>query len=133
MSKKLLVIICLILAAFFLYWVGSQFAEQLLGWLDVPVTTTNVFNARSSQDYKSVLYVHGPALVFALAALVAVLRNKKLMTFFVEATGELQKVTYPMPKEAGQSAVVVLILVALSVAVLSLYDVIWQNAVLLVM
>ena len=69
----------------------------------------------------------------ALVALVSVLRNKKLMGFFIDATGELQKVSTPTPKEAGQSAIVVVVIVLISVALLTFYDFIWQYAVLFVM
>lgn len=133
MNRKLLVIFCLIIAAIFLYWVGSNLIEQILVWFDVPLTGKGLFEARSQQDYMSLLYVNGPALLITLVALVSVLRNKKLMGFFIDATGELQKVSTPTPKEAGQSAIVVVVIVLISVALLTFYDFIWQYAVLFVM
>lgn len=133
MNRKLLVTFCLIIAAFFLYWVSAQFIEQILVWCDVPLTGKSLWEASSRQDYMGLLYVDVPALLLALASLIYVLKKQSLMDFFVEAVSELQKVSTPMPKEAGRSAVVVVVLVLISVAILTTYDFIWQHAVLYAM
>ena len=133
MTKKNIVIICLILASLFLYWIGSQFAEQLLVWLNVPATGKSIWQATSSQDYLSWFYIHGPALLIAVLALVVALRNQSVMNYMLEAVGELQKVTYPAQKETSQSAVAVVLIVGVCVLILGFYDYFWQNVVLFLM
>jgi preprotein translocase subunit SecE len=66
------------------------------------------------------------ALVTAVLIYFFVYRNQKTFGFFTEAVIELQKVTYPTKKEAGQSAGIVLILVAIAAVILALYDVVWS-------
>ncbi len=130
MSKKNIVIFCLIVAGVFLYWTTSQFAEEILGWLNVPVTGKTLWQATSQQDYLSWIYANVPAVLITVLVLFLIYRSERSMTFFTESVGELQKVTHPLPKEAGQSAIVVVVIVLICVAVLGLYDVIWQRVIL---
>lgn len=133
MSKKNVVTICLILAGLFLYWVGSQFAEQILVWLDVPVTGKSLWQASSSQDYLTWAYVHVSAILVALLALFLVYRSERTMTFFTESVSELQKVSYPLPKETWRLGFAVVVIVAICVLILGLYDLIWQRVILFLM
>lgn len=133
MAKKNIVIICLILAGLFLYWIGSQFAEQVLVWLHVPVMASSIWQATSRQDYLSWFYIHGPALIISLGAVFFAYRSQPVVTYMTEAVGELQKVSYPEPKEASQSAVAVVVIVGVCVLILGFYDYFWQNVILFLM
>ena len=130
MSKKNIVIFCLIVAGVFLYWTTSQFAEQILVWLNVPITGKTLWQATSQQDYLSWVYANVPSGLLTVLVLFLIYKSERAMTFFTEAVGELQKVSAPLPKEAAQSAVVVVVIVLICVAVLGLYDVVWQRVVL---
>lgn len=66
------------------------------------------------------------ALVTAALIYFLVYRSQRAFGFFTEAVVELQKVTYPTKKEAGQSAGIVLVLVAVAAVILALYDVVWS-------
>ena len=126
MNKKTIVTICLIIAAVFLYWVASQFIETALGWFDIPVTA--ISSMRGGLDKNSLLYVQLPSLLIALAAFIGVYKSEKAFGFFLEATGELMKVTYPLPKQAAQSAVVVVVIVFVATMLLAVYDSVWSVA-----
>lgn len=133
MSKKNSMIICLILGALFLYWVSSQFAEQVLIWLHVPVLSQGILQAVSTQDYLSWFYVHGPAFLISVLGFVLSYRSAVFSEYLAESIGELQKVSYPQPKEASQSAVAVVLIVAVCVVILGFYDFIWNHVVLFFM
>lgn len=133
MAKKNIVIICLILAGLFLYWIGSQFAEQVLVWLNVPVMGKSLWQAVSRQDYLSWTYIHVPALLIALAAVVYSYRHPVVVGYLTESVSELQKVSYPAPKETGQSAFAVVLIVGVCVLILGFYDYFWQNVILFLM
>lgn len=115
MKSKKIVNICLIIACIFLYLVASQIAELVIDALELPIT----------RDYWMTI----PEMIAAgVSALVFVIvsRNRIVVEFFVEAVNELSKVTYPTKKESGQSAVVVIVLVAIATIVLALFDSIWS-------
>lgn len=117
MSKtKKILFICLIIASFFLYHIASQFAELVFDWFNIPIT----------RDYGLTIPEFIAAGVAGLV-FIFVLKNRTWMGFFSEAITELSKVTYPTRKEAGQSAVVVIILVAIATLFLALFDYIWSN------
>lgn len=66
------------------------------------------------------------ALVAAVVTYFLIYRNPRAFGFFTEVVIELQKVTCPTKKEAGQSAGIVLVLVAIAAVILALYDVVWS-------
>lgn len=66
------------------------------------------------------------ALVTAALTYLFIYRNPRAFGFFSEVVIELQKVTYPTKKEAGQSAGIVLVLVAVASVILALYDIVWS-------
>jgi len=116
MKSKKIVTICLILVHVFLYWVASQIAELVFDWLNMPI----------KRDYyltiPELIALVGTAIVF-----VIIYKNQRIVGFLTEAVNELSKVSFPTKKEAGQSAVIVIVLVAIAALVLALYDLIWST------
>ena len=115
MNPKKIVNICLIIASVFLYLVASQFTLQVFGWLNVAVT----------QDYWLTIPEIISILMVGIVYLLVV-TNKKAMGYFYDAGTELGKVIYPTPKESSQSAVIVIVIVALATVVLTLFDSLWS-------
>ena len=113
-SRKIITI-CLIIAAFFLYLVASQFTEVLFDWFDFPIMSGFGLTVPD--------FVGAGA---AVAALVFTLRYERAMVFFEEAIAELAKVVYPTRKESSQSGVVVVILVAVATLCLAIFDWGWS-------
>ncbi|MBU0505203.1 MAG: preprotein translocase subunit SecE [bacterium] len=116
MKSRKIVTICLIFVAVFLYWVASQFLDNLFDWLNIAITRD--------------LYLTIPeivAVVVAVGGFFVLIKYKKAMDFFTEAVSELSKVTFPTKKESGQSAVVVVVLVAIATLLLAFYDLIWST------
>jgi len=114
-KTKKIVNICLIIVAVFLYLLASQIVELVFDWLNLAIT----------RDY----WLTIPEFIsIGIAALsyIVVLKNKTVMGFLTEAVTELSKVTYPTKKEAGQSAVIVIIMVAIATLFLALFDTIWS-------
>lgn len=115
MDKKKIVIICLIITALFLYLVASQFAEVIFDVLNIAV----------NRD----LGLTVPELIGAAISGVffaVVLKNQTAMDFFTDVVGEMTKVVYPTPKESGQSAVVVIIMVGIATILLAVFDTVWS-------
>lgn len=115
MDKKKIVTICLIITAFFLYLVASQFAEVIFDALHVVV----------SRDYgltiPEFIGVGIAGLLFVL-----VVKNQIAMDFFIDVVGEMAKVVYPTPKESGQSAIVVIVMVGIATVLLAVFDSVWS-------
>ncbi|MBF0103683.1 MAG: preprotein translocase subunit SecE [Deltaproteobacteria bacterium] len=112
-KKNIIVTICLIIAAAFLYYLASQITELIFDSLKVPVT----------REYG--LAIHAISLFLAVIAFIIALKNKKWMDFLTEALTELSKVTYPTKKESGQSAVVVIVMVSIATVFLAVFDTMW--------
>lgn len=114
MNHKKIVNICLIFVAFLVYLVASNLFELVFDWLKWPVT----------RDY----YLTTPemiAVAFSVVLFLVASQNKILVGFLIEVVTELSKVTFPTPKESGQSAVVVIVMVALATLILAFFDSIW--------
>lgn len=118
MSTKKIVNICLIIAVFFVYLVAAQIAELIFDWLNIPT--------KSLVSGVGLTAVHVIAFGVAALSLFVVLRQKKLTLFLHEAALELAKVTYPSRKESGQSALIVIVMVAVATACLMVFDKLWQ-------
>src|SRR5687767_5332142 len=115
MDKKKTVTICLILAAFFLYLVASQFAGLIFDSLNIAV----------NRDFGLTI----PEFIgvgVAVAAFLIVINYAAAMEFFVDVVNEMTKVVYPTPKESGQSAVVVIIMVGMATVLLAVFDTAWS-------
>jgi preprotein translocase SecE subunit len=116
MKSRKIVTICLIFVAVFLYWVASQFLDNLFDWLNIAIT----------RDF----YLTIPeiiAVVVAVGGFFVLIKYKRAMDFFTEAVSELSKVSFPTKKESGQSAVVVVVLVAIATLLLAFYDLVWST------
>jgi preprotein translocase SecE subunit len=114
MDRKKVVNISLILVSVLLYLVASQAVELLFDVLKWPVNRDFVLTF--------------PEMIsgaLAIVVFVAISRNVTFSSYLNDAVNELQKVTYPTPKESSQSAVIVVGLVALAAFVLTVFDSIW--------
>ena len=115
MKNKKIVNICLIIAAFFLYFVASQIIELVFDNLNMPITRE--FGLTIPEII---------SVVLAGVAFLVVIKNSTWVGFFTEAVTELSKVTYPTRKESGQSAIVVVVMVSIATLILALFDSIWS-------
>ncbi len=116
MDKKKTVIICLIIGAFFLYLVASQFIELIFDGLNLSI------NRDFGLTLPEFLSLAVAALTFFL-----MLKSAATMDFLIESVGELMKVVYPTPKESGQSAIVVIIMVGVATVLLAVFDTLWST------
>jgi preprotein translocase SecE subunit len=114
MNNKKIVIICLIITAFFLYLVASQLSEALFNGFDIPVNNDFVLTVPQ--------YI---GIAIAGLALLIVLKNAVAMGFFSEVVVEMSKVVYPTPKESALSAGVVIVMVGIATVLLVVYDWVW--------
>jgi len=115
MNAKKIVNICLIIVAFFLYLVASQIIELVFDSLNQPITR--------------IYWLTIPEMIaigVAVIAYVIVIKSKACSGFLTEAVTELSKVTYPTRKESGQSAVVVIVIVAIATLFLAIFDSVWS-------
>lgn len=115
MNTKKIVTIALLVASVFVYIVATRVFELVFDALHQPITRDFVLTI------PEILAVVLAALVFFL-----LYRSQKTQTFLTEVVGELSKVTYPTKKEAGQSAGVVIMLIAVAAVCLSLFDIVWS-------
>lgn len=115
MDKKKIVIICLIITAIFLYLVASQFAEVIFDVLNIAV------NRNLGLTVPELIGAAIAGIFFAI-----VLKNQLAMDFFADVVNEMAKVVYPTPKESGQSAVVVIIMVGIATVLLAVFDTVWS-------
>jgi preprotein translocase SecE subunit len=115
MDKKKIVIICLIITAIFLYLVASQFAEVIFDVLNIAV------NRNLGLTVPELIGAAIAGIFFAI-----VLKNQLAMDFFADVVNEMAKVVYPTPKESGQSAVVVIIMVGIATILLAVFDTVWS-------
>ena len=115
MKTKKIINICLIILCVFLYLVASQIAELVFDWLEIATTRNYLLTL---PEIVSIVFC---VLVFVLTS-----RNKRLSEFLNEAVTELSKISYPTKKESGQSAVVVIVMVAIATLFLALFDSVWS-------
>lgn len=115
MKNRNIVIICLILAAGFVYLTASQISDVVFDRLSVPLT----------REYY-LTWSEMIALGVALLTFGLFVTNKKFMGFANESVIELTKVVYPSRKETGQAAVVVVVMVVVATVALSLMDWVWS-------
>lgn len=115
MKSRKIVTICLIIIAFFLYLVASQFTEVLFDWFNFPITR---------EFGLTVPEFIGAGI--AVIAFVFTVRYERAMIFFEEAVAELAKVVYPTRKESSQAGVVVVILVAVAMVCVAVFDWMWS-------
>jgi preprotein translocase SecE subunit len=116
MDKKKSVIICLIIAAFFLYLVASQLAETIFDGLNIAI------NRDFGLTIPEFIGIAVAGLAFAVVA-----KSATSMGFFTDVANEMTKVVYPTPKESGQSAVVVIIMVGIATVLLAVFDLAWSS------
>lgn len=115
MDPKKIVNISLIVVAGILYLVLSRF----FGW---------IFDTAGIAVHRD-FYLTYPEMIGVLVCggiLFVAYTNKKLKLFLVESVGELMKVTYPTRKETIQSALVVVVMVALATVILAVFDSVWS-------
>ena len=114
-KKKFIVIICLIILSVFLYQVASQIAEVVF----------DVFNVAVNRDFVlTIPELIGAGISVVFFALIA--KNQTAIDFFLDVVNEMAKVVYPTPKESGQSAVVVIIMVGVATVLLAVFDTVWS-------
>lgn len=115
MNAKKIVMLSLGVVSVFVYIVASHVFGLVFDALRLAIT----------RDYfltiPEILALATGALTYFL-----IYRNPRAFGFFTEVVIELQKVTYPTKKEAGQSAGIVLVLVAVAAVILALYDIVWS-------
>jgi preprotein translocase SecE subunit len=114
MERKRIVSLGLLVGAVIIYMVGAQVFELLFDALSWPVT----------RDYFLTLPEMASA-VLAVGVFAAAMLSAGFVGFLNEAVTELGKVTYPTPKESGQSAVIVVGIVTVATIVLTFFDSIW--------
>lgn len=121
MNRKKIVIICLIIAAFFVYLVASQLFGYIFDAFDVVVPSLEL-----TRDFQLTI-AHLIGLGVAGLAFVIVLVNARAMTYLQDVVVELSKVVYPTPKESAQSAVVVIVMVGIATLILAFFDWVWSG------
>lgn len=116
MKNRNIIIICLILAAGFVYLTASQISDVVFDRLSVPLT----------REYY-LTWSEMIGLGVAVLCFLITVSSKRFMTFANESVIELTKVVYPTRKETGQAAIVVVGIVVVATVALSLIDWVWSG------
>jgi len=73
------------------------------------------------------LLVNMMALLVGVSAAVVAYKSERVFAAAVDVTREIEKVTWPTRKETYAATVVVIVMVAISALVLTLFDSIWSK------
>jgi preprotein translocase subunit SecE len=71
--------------------------------------------------------VNGAALLLSAVIGTVAYRNQRVHVVATEVTRELEKVTWPTRKETSAATVVVIVTVAISALVLTVFDYVWSR------